>query len=108
MKLPIPFLQSKKEESDYYLSLILSDEKVGAVILKAVDGSLKKINAHEAFLPEILEEISEDDLIASVDKAISRAEDSKLFLFYQFPQTLQTLELLLHPASSELSLQSSP
>jgi hypothetical protein len=75
MKLPIPFLQSKKEESDYYLSLILSDEKVGAVILKAVDGSLKKINAHEAFLPEILEEISEDDLIASVDKAISRAEE---------------------------------
>src|SRR5438477_13147006 len=75
MKLPIPFLQSKKEESDYYLSLILTDEKAGAVILKAEGGNLKKINSHEAFFPESLEELSLDDLVSSVDKAISRAEE---------------------------------
>src|SRR5580693_55735 len=75
MKLPIPFLNSKKEESDYYLGLILTDEKAAAVILKADEGNLKKINSHEALLTESLEEISADDLITTVDKAISRAEE---------------------------------
>ncbi len=75
MKLPIPFLKTKKEESDYYLALILTDEKVGAVVLKAEAHVLKKINAHEAFFSESLEELLIDDLIGSVDKAISRAEE---------------------------------
>ncbi|HWY80130.1 MAG TPA: hypothetical protein VNW29_07270 [Candidatus Sulfotelmatobacter sp.] len=75
MKLPIPFLQSKKEESDYYLALILTDEKAGAVILKTEEDILKKINTHEAFFPDSLEDLSVDELISSVDKAISRAEE---------------------------------
>lgn len=75
MKLPIPFLKSKKDESDYYLALILTDEKAGAVILKAENGSLKQINTNEVFFPDSLEELTIDDLIASVDKAISRAEE---------------------------------
>ena len=75
MKLPIPFFKSKKQEAEYYLALILTDEKAGAVILKAEDGTLKKINAHETLFPESLEELSIDTLITSVDKAISRAEE---------------------------------
>jgi len=75
MKLPIPFLSSKQKESDYYLSLILTDEKVGAVILQEEEGNLKKINSHEAILPESLDDISIDDLVGAVDKAISRAEE---------------------------------
>jgi baseplate J-like protein len=75
MKLPIPFLKSKKEESEYYLSLILTDEKAGALILKAVDGTLKKINANESFFPESLDDITLDDLTTTIDKAISRAEE---------------------------------
>ncbi|HSX08646.1 MAG TPA: hypothetical protein VLF93_00655 [Candidatus Saccharimonadales bacterium] len=75
MKLPIPFLKSKKEESEYYLSLILTDEKVGAVILKAEEGNVKRINSHEAPLPESLDDVSLDDLITTIDKAISRAEE---------------------------------
>src|SRR5437868_1081748 len=75
MKLPFPFLKSKKEESDYYLGLILTDEKAGAVILKADEGTLTKVNAHETPFPVSLEELSIDDLITSVDKAVSRAEE---------------------------------
>ncbi len=75
MKLPIPFFKSKKEESEYYLALILTDEKAGAVILKAGEGTLKKINSHETFFPESLDELSVDDLMTSLDKAISRAEE---------------------------------
>lgn len=75
MKLPIPFWSSKKEESDYYLSLILTDEKVGAVILKVEEGALKKINSNEVFFSDSLEELSLDELISAIDKAISRAEE---------------------------------
>lgn len=75
MKLPLPFLKSKQADSDYYLSLILMDEKVGAVILQAENGTLKKINASEAAFTESIEELSMEDLISVVDKAISRAEE---------------------------------
>lgn len=75
MKLPFSFLKSKKEESEYYLSLILTDEKAGAVILKAEEGNLKRINSHEISLTESLEDTSVDDLITTIDKAISRAEE---------------------------------
>ena len=75
MKLPFPFLKSKKQESDYYMALILTDEKAGAVILKADEGSLKKINSHENVFPDSLEVLSIDDLVTIVDKAISRAEE---------------------------------
>ncbi|HVA96680.1 MAG TPA: baseplate J/gp47 family protein [Candidatus Acidoferrales bacterium] len=75
MKLPFSFLKPKKEASEYYLALLLADEKVGAVILKADAGNLKKINAHETVFAGSLEDFSLDDLIAAVDKAISRAEE---------------------------------
>jgi hypothetical protein len=75
MKLSVPFLKSKKEKSDYYLSLILTDEKVGAVILKAAENTIKKVNSHETYFPDSLDELSLDDLINSIDKAISRAEE---------------------------------
>jgi len=75
MKLPFSFLKPKKDESEYYLALLLADEKVGAVILKAEDGTLKKINSHESVFPESLDELSLDDLTTSIDKAISRAEE---------------------------------
>lgn len=75
MKLPIPFLKTKKEKSDYYLALIVTDEKVGALILKADDGVLKRVNSNEVVLPESIEELAIDDLISAVDKAISRAEE---------------------------------
>jgi len=75
MKLPFSFLTSNKEESEYYLSLVLTDEKAAAVILKAEEGILRKVNSHEAFFPESLEDTSLDDLITTIDKAISRAEE---------------------------------
>src|SRR3984957_1888447 len=75
MKLPFSFLKSKKEESEYFLSLILTDEKAGAVILKAAEGNLKQINSNESPFSESLEELPLDDLITTIDKAISRAEE---------------------------------
>jgi hypothetical protein len=81
MKLPIPssltrsFTKSKKEESQYYLSLVLTDEKVCAVVLKAIDTTLQKINDYEIFFTKSIEELPLDDFTNIIDKAISRAEE---------------------------------
>ena len=75
MKLPIPFLKSNREDSEYYLSLIITDEKVSAVILQAGEETLKRINASEAFFDASIEDLTIDDLVNTADKAISRAEE---------------------------------
>ncbi|MGH7203527.1 MAG: hypothetical protein ACREHC_03740, partial [Candidatus Levyibacteriota bacterium] len=75
MKLPIPFLKQKQEESDYYLSLIITDEKISTVILQEVAGALKKINSSEAYFKEGDQDFTVAALINTADKAISRAEE---------------------------------
>jgi len=75
MRLPLPFLKSNTIASEYYLALILTDEKAGALILRSENGNLQRVNSHEAFFPESLDEISLDDLITTIDKAISRSEE---------------------------------
>jgi hypothetical protein len=75
MKLPIPFLNSKKHDSDYYLALILTEDKASAVILKESDTVLKSISTHEEFFPHSIEDLSLENFIDVVDKTISRAEE---------------------------------
>jgi len=75
MKLPIPFLNSKKSNSQYYLALILSDEKASAVILIESEGNLKKISSHEEFFHMSIEDLGKEDFISMIDKTISRAEE---------------------------------
>jgi len=76
MKLPLPFFQSKnKEEAEYYLALLLTDEKACAVILHESLGNLKILGKHEEFFSYSIETLSTEDLLNVVDKAISRAEE---------------------------------
>lgn len=75
MKLPIPFLNEKKEKSEYYLALLLMDEKVSAVILIETLGKLKIVNQESSTLSDSLETISYEELLDCVDKTISRAEE---------------------------------
>ena len=75
MKLPISFFSQKNEKANYLLALLLTDEKAGAVILEEVAGKLKIIGRHEAFFPATIETISQEALIETVDKAISKAEE---------------------------------
>lgn len=75
MKLPIPFLNAKADDSAYYLALVLTDEKASAVILHENLGKIKIINSREEILPSSVEMLSLEDLITVVDKAISRAEE---------------------------------
>src|SRR4051812_31583914 len=75
MKLPFPFFQKTQDErSEYYLALLLTDEKASAVILKESDGQLKVLGNHEEFFHSSLEEAPLEELISLVDKTISKAE----------------------------------
>jgi hypothetical protein len=75
MKLPIPFIKSNKSNNQYYLALILDDEKTSSVILEESEGKLIPIGKHEESLPSSVEGISQDELITIIDKTISRAEE---------------------------------
>lgn len=75
MKLPIPSLFAKKDASNYYLSLLLRDEKAVAIVLQEVEGKLKVIGKSETSFSKSLEEVPYEELLESLDKAISRAEE---------------------------------
>ncbi len=75
MKLPIPFFNSKSDDSDYYLALLLTEDKASAVILKATEDKLKPLNTHSEFFPESIEHLTLEEIITTVDKTISRAEE---------------------------------
>lgn len=75
MKLPIPFLQPKREVSVYYLALILTSEKASAVILEESLGKIKIISSQNQSFVENIESLSTDELVETIDKAISHAEE---------------------------------
>lgn len=75
MRLSLPFFHKKKETSVYYLALLLTSEKVSAVILEESLGKLKITNKQHQFFTENIEDLSMEELINAVDKAISQAEE---------------------------------
>lgn len=76
MKLPLPSLFKKKDDSDYYLTLLLKDEKIVAVILQAKEGKIYRVGQGEEALSTPLEDLSEEELLETLDKAISTAEET--------------------------------
>ena len=74
MKFPsLPFLE-KKEKSQYFLSLILRDDKAIAIVFEETLGKLKLIGQGEEKFEESIEQTSEEDLLEICDKIISKAE----------------------------------
>lgn len=80
MKLPftLPF-GNKPVETDYYLILVLRDEKISAVILEEHAEALSVKNLYEEILETPLEQIDPDTLTQLLDKTISKAEEVFLF-----------------------------
>lgn len=76
MKLPftLPF-GNKPVETDYYLILVLRDEKISAVILEEHAQALSVKNLYEEILETPLEQIDPDTLTQLLDKTISKAEE---------------------------------
>lgn len=77
MKLPfIESLFGKKEKKEYFLALLLRDEKVTAVIFEELAGKVRVVGKNEVFLNVSLEEATPDEWLEAFDKAISAAEET--------------------------------
>ncbi len=75
MKLPIlPFLE-KKGKPEYFLALILRNEKANAVILEQIADKLRIAAEHEEPFEDSIEMATTEDFLNVLDKAISGAEE---------------------------------
>lgn len=77
MKLPL-FLSifSKKEKQEYFLALLLSDEKIISAIFKETNGKANVVSKQEVTLPNTLETLAFEELLDILDKVISKTEES--------------------------------
>ncbi len=74
MNLPkLPFLE-KKNKSEFFLSLVLRDEKASAVVFQEIDGKINVVGEHVVNFKTSVEDASEEELLDAIDKAVSTAE----------------------------------
>src|SRR5437667_11283982 len=77
MKLPIPFLKATKKESGiYYLALLLTQEKVSAVILEEISDKIKIVKRHHQFFHKNIDDLTLEELTEAIDKTVSRSEET--------------------------------
>jgi len=81
----LPFFKkfNKKILPSYFLALILRDEKAQAVIFEELEGKAKVAGQKEQHFSSSIDEISPEELLEALDKAISGAESS-------LPENIQT------------------
>lgn len=81
----LPFFKrfNKKVVPLYYLVLVLRDEKAEAVIFEEIENRIKIIGQKEEHFSTSIDEISQEELLEKLDKAISQAESS-------LPENIQT------------------
>ena len=76
MKLPVSFPFGKKEpQKDYYLVLLLRDEKVSAVILEEQESQITVKNLSEESLQIPLSKLELENFTQLLDRTISKAEE---------------------------------
>lgn len=78
----LSFLE-KKEKPQVFLSLVLRNEKVKAVIFEKQGNTIQYVNDAEVLLENTIEEIETEDFLNALDKAITTAESA-------LPQNLET------------------
>ncbi|MDP3987576.1 MAG: baseplate J/gp47 family protein [Candidatus Levybacteria bacterium] len=64
----------KKEKTQYFLALLLRDEKVSAEIFEETGGKAQVVGKHEEHFETSIEDASMDEFLDVLDKAISNAE----------------------------------
>ncbi|HEV2339602.1 MAG TPA: hypothetical protein VGT05_02415 [Patescibacteria group bacterium] len=74
MKLPSFSLFKKQEKKEYFLSLLLHDETIKAVVFEETAGEIHIVNSKEEILSVSLEQVTPNVLLTTADKAIGGAE----------------------------------
>ena len=82
----LPFLD-KKEKPDYFLSLILRNEKAKAVVFEKIGNTIKYVNEAEEEFENTIEDASTEEFLNVLDKAITGAESA-------LPQNIETHKTL--------------
>lgn len=70
----LPFLDNKPK-IEYFLSLVLRDDKINAFIFEQSENTIKVVNSQEESFSDSLDKTSYEDLLDAADKVISQAED---------------------------------
>ncbi|MEX2007486.1 MAG: baseplate J/gp47 family protein [Candidatus Levyibacteriota bacterium] len=73
MKISLPFLD-KKETLSYFLVLVLRNNKASAVIFEETGGTVRVVNQASENFTDSIENVSEEEFLNVLDKAISKAE----------------------------------
>ncbi len=71
----LPFLE-KNNKSEYFLSLVLRDEKASAVVFKEVQNRVNVVGEHNEPFKSSLDEADNEELLNVLDRAVSIAEKS--------------------------------
>ncbi len=81
----LPFIKKfqKKILPQYFLVLVLRDEKVNAVIFQELEGRIEIIGQKEEHFSNSIDEASSEEFLQTLDKAISQAESA-------LPENIQT------------------
>lgn len=74
MKLPLSLQFKKKITNQYFLALLLRDEKATAVIFEEAEGKVRVVGEHEEQFATTLEHATIEELLEVLDKAISNSE----------------------------------
>lgn len=69
----LPFLE-KKSKTEYFLSLVLRDEKASAVVFEEANGRINVVGEHNEPFKISLEDDTEEELLEVIDRAVSTAE----------------------------------
>ncbi len=86
MKLPIKLLD-KKEKAEFYLALVLQNEKATSVIFEKQEETIKFISTDEEPFKETVEEATENEFLDVLDKVITTAETA-------LPESIETHKTL--------------
>lgn len=71
----LPFF-NKKPKTEYFLALLLREEKVNAVIFEENLGKVHVVGNHHEYFETSIEDASVEEFLEVLDKAISQAENS--------------------------------
>lgn len=86
MKLPVSFLE-KKEKPEYFLALVLRNEKATSVIFEKSGSTIKYISSDEEYFKNTIEDAGDEEFLEVLDKVISNAENS-------LPENIETHKTL--------------
>lgn len=76
MRLPFLSFLNKKIKPEYYLALLLREEKVTAVVFEEYKGLVKLVGKHEENFETSIEHATLDEWLEVLDRAISNAEST--------------------------------